>query len=82
MIIFRELMVQLGLLANFKCQLFQCDSITVPIEQSRGLLNQTDLTSRKIHETEMQTAEPVSTREAMERFVKITDSIYVNSDLK
>ena len=52
------------------------------MKEPGGLLGQTDLTSSKICKVVMQTAEPVSTREATERLVKILDSIYANADLE
>ena len=47
-----------------------------------GFLGQTDLTSQVMHKMSMQTVEPVSTREATERLVKILDSTYVKLDLE
>ena len=38
MIIGRDLMVQLGLTANFKCQVHQWDGATVPMQEPSGLI--------------------------------------------
>ena len=64
-------MVQLGILANFKCQFLQWYGITVTMKEPSGLLGETDITSREIRKVEMQTSEPVSTREATDMLVKI-----------
>ena len=44
MIIVCDLMVQLGLLDNFRCQVLQWDGATVPMREPSGLLGQTYLT--------------------------------------
>ena len=82
MIIFRDLMVQLGPLYDFKHKLIQKDDITVPMKELSGLLGQTDLTSHGMREVAMQTSEPVSKIEATEKLVKILYSTYASSDLK
>ena len=78
MIIGRDLMVQLGLTANFKRQFLQWYGATVYMKQPSGLLGQANLTKRDMREVVMQTAEPASTIEATDRMVKILDSTYVN----
>ena len=45
MIIFRNLMVQLGLLVDFERQVLHWDGATVPMKKTNCLLDQTDLTS-------------------------------------
>ena len=75
-IVGRDLIVQLGLLDYFKPQILQWDGVTVPMKEPSGLLNQTNLTSRKMRKVVMQTAEPVSTREYTDRLVKNLDSTY------
>ena len=82
MIIFRDLMVQLGLTDDFKRQVLQWDGTTVHMEESRNLLGQYSLTKREMHEVVMQTAEPASTREATERMVKILNSTYAKEYLE
>ena len=67
MIIGRDLMVQLGLQSNFKRQLLQQDGITVPMKEPSGMMGQTDLTSHKMWEVVMQTAETDTTIKATER---------------
>ena len=55
-----DLMVKLGISADFKRQVLQWDGATVPMKEPRGLLGQTYLTSSEMREVLMQTAEPVS----------------------
>ena len=82
MIIGRDLMVQLGLKAEFKRQVLRWDGTTVHMKSSRNLLGQSDLTKHGMREVVMQTAEPTSTREVTQRMVKTLDSTYANADLK
>ena len=82
MIICRDLMVQLGLLDKFKRQVLQWDGVTTPMKEPSGLIRKPDLTSRKMREVAMQTAEPVSTRETTGRLVKPLKSNYAKADLK
>ena len=82
MIIGRDLMVQLGLTADFKRQFLQWDGTNVHMKEPSNLIGQTDLTKREICEVVMQTAEPASTREATERMVKTIDITYEKADLK
>ena len=82
MIIGRDLMVQLGLTANFKRQFLKWDGATVHMKYPSNLIGQSNLTKREMCKVVMQTAEPASTREATERMVKIFDSIYAKADLK
>ena len=56
MIIVRELMVQLGLTADFKRQFLQWDGATVYMKEPSGLLGQANLTKRDMREVVMQTA--------------------------
>ena len=57
MIIGRDLMVQLGLLANFKHKFLQWDGATLPMKESIGLLGNLYLSKRKMRKVVMQTAE-------------------------
>ena len=82
MIIGCDLMVQLGLLDVFKFQVLQWDGATAPTKEPSCLLGQTDLTSCNMHQVIMQTTEPVSTREATDRLVKILESTYEKEYLK
>ena len=82
MIIFRNLMVQLGLTADFTRQVLQRDGTTVHMKEYSNLLGKSDLTKHEIREVVMQTEEPASTWEANERMVKTLDSTYENADLK
>ena len=52
------------------------------MKEPSGMMGQTDLTSHKMWEVVMQTAEPDTTIEATERLVKILDSTYVKANLK
>ena len=61
-IIGRDLMVQLGLSAEFKRQVLEWDGVTVPMKETRGLIGQTDLTSREMSNVVMHNTEPASTR--------------------
>ena len=54
-------MVQLVLIANFKCQLLKWGDATVHIKEISSLLWNSDLTNLKMCEVVMQTAETVST---------------------
>ena len=56
MIIVRNMMVKMGLSSNFKRQVIQWDGDKVPMKEPRGLLGQTDLTSRKMRKVVMQTS--------------------------
>ena len=82
MIICRDLMVQLGLSPYFKCQVLQWDDVTLSTKEPSGLLGKSDLTSCKMCEVIIHTAEPVSTREATEILIKILDIIYAKADHK
>ena len=62
MIIGCDLIVQLGLLDNFKQQVLQWDGATVPTEKSSGLLEKTYLTSREMRKVVIQNAELFPTR--------------------
>ena len=82
MIIGRDLMVQLGLMANFNRQFLQWDGATFYIKDPSSLIWKPDLPKREIREVMMQNVEPASTREATDRIVKIIDSTYAKSDLE
>ena len=53
MIIGSDIMVQLGLLAEFKRQVLQWDGVTVPMKEPSGLLGQTDKNIREMREVVM-----------------------------
>ena len=82
MIIGSDLMVKLGLSADFKCRLLQWDGATVPLKEPRGLLGKSDINTSEMRELVMQTVEPVSTIKATEIWVKIINITYAKSDLK
>ena len=80
-IIGRDLMVQLGLTANFKRQLLQWDGNTVHMKEPISLLGISGLAKRYMCKVVIQTAEPSSTREANEQIVKVLGSTYAKLDL-
>ena len=82
MIIGRDLMVQLGLLVDFKRQLLQWYGLTVPMKEPSGLIGQIDITSCEMCEVVMRLEEPVSTRESTERLMKILEDTYVKAELE
>ena len=82
MIIGRDLMVQLGLTADFKHQVLQWYGNTVHMKETSSLLDKSDLNKREMRKVLMKTADPASTREATERMVKSVGSTYAKSDLK
>ena len=82
MIIGCDLMVKLGLTADFKHQVLQWDGATLHMKEPINLLVQSNLTKRKMRKVLMHTTEPASTREATERILKILDSTYSKVDLE
>ena len=62
MIIGRDLMVQLGILAEFKHKILQWDGAKVPMKEPSCMLGKTDITSHEMCEVVIQTKEPVSTK--------------------
>ena len=60
-------MVQLGLAADFNCQVLKQDGTKLPMEEPIGLLGKSYLSKRKIREVVMHTAEPSYTRESTKR---------------
>ena len=56
MIISCELVVQLGLMANFKRQVLQRDGSTVHMKAPTGLLGKLDLINRNIRKVVMKTS--------------------------
>ena len=61
MIIGRELMVQLGLLEEFKHQVLQWYVKKVPMKEPIGIPGKSYITSCEMHEVVMHIAEPDST---------------------
>ena len=62
MIIRCDLMVQLGLTADFKCQFLQWNGATLHMKETIGLLGKSDINKRDMRKVVMQTTEPASTR--------------------
>ena len=82
MIMGRDLMLHLGLTADFKRPFLQWDGATVHMKKPSILLRRSVLTKHKMGEAVMQNSEPDSTREATEPMVKILDSNCEKADLK
>ena len=82
MIMRHDLMVQLGLTANFKRQVLQWDGATLNMKEPTIFLGQSYLTKREMHEVVMKTVKPASTQESTKRTGKINESTYVKVDLK
>ena len=74
-------MVQLGLTADFKRQVFQWDGGAVHMKGPSGLLGKSDLTNREMREVVIQTAELDFTREATELMVKILNITFAKAEL-
>ena len=81
-IIDHDLLVQLGIFANFEHRFLQFGVFIVPMKEPSGMLWKIYLTSLDMHKMEMQTAEPFSTKEFTERLVKILGSTYAKADLE
>ena len=79
MIIGRDLMVQLGLSAEFKRQVLQCYDVTVPMKEPRSLLGKSGLTSCEMREVLMQNSETASTRKYTKILVKVLDITYAKA---
>ena len=62
MIIGGDLMVQLGMTADFKRQVIQWYGTTVHMKEPSGLLGQSNLTTHEMREVVMQTVEQASTQ--------------------
>ena len=75
-------MVEFGLSVEFKHQVLQWGGETIPMKEPISLLRQSNITSCDMREVVIQTAEPVSTREATEILVKILNSTYVKAYLR
>ena len=82
MIICRDLMVHIGLKADFKRQVLQWDGANVHMKDLSSFLVQSNLTKREMREVVMQTSEPASTQEDTEKMVKTLYSTYVKAYLK
>ena len=61
MIIGRDLMVQLGLTADFNHQVLQWDGATLHMKEPSSMIGQHDLNKHKMREVVMQSSEPAST---------------------
>ena len=75
-------MVEFVLLDDIKCQVLQWECVKIPMKEPIGLLEQSDLTSCNMLKVVIQTAEPVSTREATKILAIILEINYANADLK
>ena len=82
MIIWYELMVQIGLIVYFKSQVLQWDGTALHIEQPKSLLAQTGLTYHDMREVAIQTKKPVYKWGYTERTVKNIDGLYDKVDIE
>ena len=82
MIIERELMVQIGLMASFKYQVLQWYDTAVPMKDPIIMIGQQKLTGHNMWKVVMHTSEPEFTREATGIMVKNLDSICLKSELE
>ena len=64
MIIGRDLMVQIGLTANFKHQFLQWGGATVHMKEPNSMIGQSNIHKYEMGEVFIQTVEPASTRKA------------------
>ena len=78
----RDLMVQIVLTDEFKCQVLQWVGATVHMKEPSGWLGKSDLNKRNMYEVVMQNSEPPSTREATDQMVKIRNITYAKAELK
>ena len=60
MIIGRDLMVYIGLMADFNRQVLQWDDDNIHMKEPSSMLGKSDLTKREMRKLVMQTAEPAS----------------------
>ena len=81
MIIGRDLMVQLGLTADFKRQSLLWYGAIVPMKEPSGMLGKSDLSQREMREVVIHILKLASTRDYTERLVKILDITYNKSYL-
>ena len=82
MIIGRDMMVQIGLSDEFKHQVLQWDSASLPTKDTIRLLGQQYLIRRNMNEVVIKNSEPESKREANEIMVNLIDSRYAKADLE
>ena len=80
-IIGHDLMLQLVLTDDFKCQYLQWYGATLYMNDPSSLLGQSDLTKRKIFKVVMHSIEPASTQEVTEIMVKILYIYYAKAGL-
>ena len=80
MIIYHYLMIQLGPKDEFGRQIIEWDDAVIPMKEPDNFLGKHDLTKRDMQKVVMQTAQPASTGEATQKFVKIVGSTYAKYD--
>ena len=76
MIIGRDLMVKIGLTANFRHQFLQWDGATLHRKEPSSFLGKSNITKREMREVFIQTAELASVQESTEQMVKIVYITY------
>jgi hypothetical protein len=82
MIIGRDLMVKLGLITDYKRKVLIWDEVSVPMRSLYHTDSKPTFSRAEIKQIMTQTAEPIATKEATERIVRILDSKYEKADLE
>ena len=82
MIIGRDLLVKLGIDIRFTDQTIKWEDMLVPMKAFAPGKDHKSLSNREIRASIAQIAEPISTREATERVVRILDSNYAKANLE
>ena len=82
MIIGRDLMVKLGLITDYERKVLMWDGVSVPMRSVYHTDSKPTFSRAEIKQIMTQTAEPIATREATERIVRILDSKYEKADLE
>ena len=85
MIIGRDPMLKLGMIANFKRNVPEWDGVDVHTEQPNWRAlgpGKPDFTKGKIRYLSIQTVEPVSTNKSTERTIKVLDSTHERYNIK
>ena len=81
MIIGRDLLVKLGIDIRFTDQTIKWEDMLVPMKAFAPGKDHKSLSNKEIRASIAQIAEPISTREATERVVRILDSNYAKANL-
>ena len=82
MIIGRDLLEKLSIDLRFTDRTIKWDDVIIPMKDCDFRWNQEVLSNKELRASIAQIAEPISTREATQRVVKILDSKYAKADLE